>query len=268
MPRLVPRVFLTALALSSGPFYACGDDEPSAAPPGTAGAGARDARDGGGRPVPIPRRDSGMNDPDSGDDDSGTAGTSGAAGSAGAGGTTAPMVGECENFDPAKFVGGDPTVDVIASSAQPMDFEITRAVATWEPDCTEPTIRVDLSDGSCPNGKGHQLTFWFAAEAIDSRAIFLGLNSVLPEPDNGGVKIRYTRPTRLSPTGVWGTCPLATATLNFVGEMPSTDQFSRLQISQFFLELTACDGANAPIIVEGSFNVKLQRGLREACPLD
>ena len=53
-----------------------------------------------------------------------------------------------------------------------------------------------------------------------------------------------------------------------VGEMPSTDQFSRLQISQFFLELTACDGANAPIIVEGSFNVKLQRGLREACPLD
>ena len=175
MSRLVPRVLLAALWLSlPGLLVACGDDEPTALPPGD-GTGAKN----GGKPAPIPRRDSGTPnaDPDSGlDEDSGM----------GTAGTTAPppaMPSECKNIEPARFVGEDPSVEIVASSALPLDFEITRVVATWETNCEMPTIRVDLSDGSCPNGRGHQLSFWFAGRSDRQRgAIFPGLYTVFPEP--------------------------------------------------------------------------------------
>ena len=81
------------------------------------------------------------------------------------------------------------------------------------------------------------------------------------------MRIRYTRPDRLTPSGIWGSCATSTGTLNFTGE-PSTEQFSDLQVARFDLELTPCDGrANEVMTIQGSFKVELQRGLREACPL-
>jgi len=178
---------------------------------------------------------------------------------------------ECANV-PATTLGADLSGDFVTAIGSPTDFQVTRVVAAWEASCAKPSIRIALSDGACPSGHGHELTFRFAADAIGSGAIHGGLNTVVPDGDvvadagpRDNIPIRYVRPSHLEPNGTWGTCAGSSGTLDLVGEVDT--KAGTLFQGRFDLQLTACDDSkNVGQDVTGTFSATLRRGLKDVCP--
>ncbi|MFI5307921.1 MAG: hypothetical protein ACHQ53_11235 [Polyangiales bacterium] len=175
------------------------------------------------------------------------------------------LANECVNV-PATPAGADlPTSDFVNAIGMPTDFAVTRVVASWEASCARPTLRIAMSDGACPSGHGHELSFSLDALALDAGTIHGGLNTVVGDPTPDQIAIRYVRPNHLDPTGTWGTCNDASGTLDLLGDLATTA--GTVFQGRFDLLLTACDGStNLPQSVSGTFNVSLRRGVKDVCP--
>lgn len=253
------RVKLSVLLVLCGVVVqACGDDE-GAAPPGRS---VGDGRDGGGgsRPPPvIPDRDAGDGDEDGGGQMDTDSGADAGPGDAGAG----PM--SCDDFE-AIPPGIDPNPDMNFNAIeQPTDFAATRASATWDIDnCSDPMLVVALSSGNCPDGDGHEIIFYVPAEGIEDGTVVLG-NNPIAEDAPGKIRVRYTRPTRVTPNGQWGTCDGASGTLDLLRNIDLI-QGRKLE-ANFLLELTRCDDGTPSVqTVEGQFNVEIPASIDKLCP--
>jgi hypothetical protein len=184
------------------------------------------------------------------------------------GGSGTGARGGSDDVEPAPLDTGepDPNAEIRNGVVVPEDFIVTRAQAVWEADCTLPTLRVTISDGDCPVGEGHELTFRITVDGVDNNTVVIGQNVIMEESAAGSIRVRYTRPSRFSDDGVWGTCQDARGTLDIIGEL-ELDNGSHLQGS-FTLDLTRCDGERPETIqtVNGTFNVELPEALDEVCP--
>ena len=150
------------------------------------------------------------------------------------------------------------------STERPSDFMVTRQAENWSDDCSNPRLTISLSDGSCPTGLGHELNLTFSVNDIEDGAIRLGNNAVGPEADSPSIRVRYTRPSRLKPNGVWGTCSGASGQVVFF-EAPVLTAGSLFQ-ARYQLELTPCDGSSAATqFVVGTFKVRLSYSIGSVC---
>jgi hypothetical protein len=151
------------------------------------------------------------------------------------------------------------------STEQPGDFLVTRQAELWSDDCDNPRLTIALSDGLCPVGLGHELSLSFSVNDIEDGAIHLGNNAVASEIESDAVRVRYTRPKRLKPNGVWGTCAAASGQIVFF-EAPVLSAGSLFQ-ARYQLNLTPCDGSDAdPQFVVGTFKIRLNYSLATICP--
>jgi hypothetical protein len=179
--------------------------------------------------------------------------------------------GECTNIEPAAYMS-DTTLGAFNTAiGKPTDFVVTRVLATWDPDCAQPSILIALSDGRCPDGGGHELRFYFDAASTADGGIILGVNTITPEPstpkdgDQPPIRVRYYRPSTLEPSGNWGTCSNASGMVNLRDDI-DVNKPGELQGS-FDLELTACGTETTGTQhVIGTFNVMNRRKLTDACP--
>jgi hypothetical protein len=245
-------VFLLAL-LAGVLLLDCKKDSPSA--PLAPGGGYMGASSTG------PKRDSGSGASTAPDEDAG--GSTTLSGS--------ELLIECVNVTPTNFVGEDtPAGKFVNAITMPTDFSVSRVLTTWEASCAQPTVRVEMSDGACPMGKGHTLVFRFDASAIAAHTIKIGLNAIVSDPGSDGIPIRYTRPLGLAPNGTWGTCadaagPQPDGTLDLIGVV-DTKKGTTLE-GRFDLDLGPCDGSAEPKqMVSGTFSALLRRGLTDVCP--
>ncbi len=172
----------------------------------------------------------------------------------------------CEPVDPAAFHNEDILPQDRGSGVStPTDLTVTRQVVAWEPGCTEPSLRVELSDGRCPNGNGHQVEIFLPAKAIQNHGIVFGQNDLVANPAATEIRVRYTRPKQNTPAGVWTNCTGSNGQIVFI-EAPAVTRLSRLH-ARFQLDLTSCGGqVQDPQTVSGGFNVQLRRGLADVCP--
>jgi hypothetical protein len=243
--RAITAVFLSLVLCA----FAAGCSKKTALPPAAPGGGGSSTTSTGGGS--HPRADAAAMPP--GDEDGGRA-------------AAAPVLpNECLNV-PASPAGVDLlTSDLVNAIGAPSDFAATRLVAAWEASCAKPTIRIAMSDGACPSGHGHELSFSLAAAALDAGTIHGGLNTIVADPSPDQIAIRYARPNHLDPNGTWGTCNGASGTLDLLGEL-ATKAGTVFQ-GRFDLLLTACDGStNGPESVSGTFNASLRRGVKDVCP--
>lgn len=234
--RIGPVVLVLALALT-----ACDDDE--RAPLASSG--------GGSHSVPVPRRDAAQES----DEDAGMAADAS---------TDGPLAYECERIDAVSF--RDDGTPAVTGIAQPVDFKVTRQAATWRGDCEiDKTLAIELSDGSCPNGKGHELEILLSAFAIEDGQIALGSNLLNAEPDGRGLRVRYVRPEGMEPAGTWGSCAGSSGNIDFY-EAPDVATPMELR-ARYRFELTSCDDTrNGPITVLGYFDLRVRRSLATVCP--
>jgi len=241
------------LLLGSG--SGCSDDEPPAKAPSGGGGKAGRGGSGGIKPPPF---DAG------GDEEDEDAGPGGAGSSGGPGD---PLAIECESF-PAEPFGETTIGDFSNAVADPTDFVVTRKVASWDGGCDTPTVMIVLSDGTCPEGGGHELAFFLDANGIMEGTVGVGMNVILPEgPGIGGVRVRYTRPSDLEPAGTWGSCTSADGLFSVMTDDRELDVNDLDNIQAMFqLTLTPCDGS-APGVqnVKGSLNVDMRRSLDDVC---
>lgn len=235
------RISLLLLAVV---LAACGDDESKA--PLTPGGGP-------GTDVSETPRDGGGNVDDSDAGSTSDAGTS-----------EGPMALECTRIDAVKITTDD--VPTVTATEYPTDFSVTRQVATWTGDCPSPSLTIELSNGACPNGLGHELQFWFPANSILDGQIALGLNEVEPDfASSSGIRIRYTRPAKLSPAGSYGNCEGASGQISFF-DAPDITRPMNLRAT-YDLMLTSCDDTANPMQrVSGYFDVRVRRELEVVCP--
>ncbi len=204
-------------------------------------------------------------------DDSGTSpGEAGALSDAGV--LVTDIALPCRRVDPVAAANEDMTVDTRPSGATaPADFVITRESATWTNGCSDPQLLIELAGGTCSASNGHKLQIWISKSAFDDASLVIGENILLPEPDNRGVRVRYTRPRSLSSdpttTGTWGTCSGATGQLVFP-DVPDLTLNSTQQVTaRFLLTLTRCSGeTGTPIDVNGAFNIAVRNSLASYCP--
>jgi len=162
---------------------------------------------------------------------------------------------------------GDPEdTPSVTYNETPADFSVTRQAEQWTvSDCEHPKLTLALSDGLCPRGQGHELTFEFALNAIADGTIHAGNNQLLPDSEAIGLRVRYTRPSPLVPRGVWGSCADVAGQLIFLDE-PQARAGAVLD-ARYELTLTACDGTAAePQVLLGSFRHELRYGLSRFCP--
>jgi hypothetical protein len=220
---------------------ACSDDESKA--PITPGGGPGDYseahRDGGGTVD---------------DDDAGSTSDAGMGGG--------PMPRECTRITAMTATSDE--LPTTTATTTPTDFAVTRQVGTWIGDCPLPAIAVELSNGACPNGQGHELEFWFASSAIEDGLIAAGLNFI--EKDSvSGIRVRYTRPERSSAAGVYGNCNGAEGTITLY-DAPDVTRAMDLR-ARYELSLPPCDDKLNPIQeVSGYFIVRIRRSLPTVCP--
>jgi hypothetical protein len=235
----------------------CKDEERStAAYPPSVGSG-RDgggfSGHGGGGGGVIPR-------PDSGNDEDEDAGIDP---------TTMDLALECDDFLPIPPGSVDPMPGVYFNLAEnPTDFVVTRSVVAWGSSCVQPTIRITLSDGNCPDGDGHELTITIPADGIESGSVLLGQNPVMGEPGSNNISVRYTRPESLDlePYGQWGSCAGASGMVELRGTELATDDNSPFY-GLFQLDLARCDDGEASVQqLVGEFGVELPEGLLDVCP--
>jgi hypothetical protein len=235
--RMRISLLLLAVVLS-----ACSDDD-SKAPLTPAG--------GGSHTIDEMKRDSGANvdDMDAGSTPDGGDG---------------PMPFECTRIEPLMIASDE--VPGRTATTTPLDFKVTRQVATWRGDCPSPSLVIELSNGVCPNGQGHELVFWLPASSIADGRIGLGLNEIDPDAVSAdGIRVRYARPDRYSPVGVYGSCDGSFGTISFY-DAPDIARPMNLRAS-YELTLTACDDKrNPPQVVAGYFDVRVRRELSRVCP--
>lgn len=240
------RIWLVCLAVV---LCACDDDEPAA--PLTPGGG------------PGHEVGTGNGKDDAGDDqDAGTI-VDAATPDAGDGGKT---FGDCMST-PVLFIPNE-EMPSRTSTAAPDDFLVSRQEVTWTNGCEAPTLVIELSDGICPEGRGHELAISLPVNAILDGQIGLGFNLIVPEMDSvAGITARYSRPMHLSPrpVGLFGTCEGAMGQMNFF-DTPDVTRPMNLR-ANYDLILTACDGSgNTPILVSGYFDIRVRNTLDEVCP--
>jgi len=250
---------LILLGLCGVSGLACGDDEKAPRAPVSVGNG-RDGGGGTGGPfVPIGGGTGGDDDDDSGvNDEDGGGGTGGTGGSMEIG-------SRCRDVDVVP-PGIDPDPENLANVVtSPIDLAVSRAEAAWEEGCVQPSLRVTVSDGNCPDGDGHQLTFFLPADGVEESTLFMGQNVIMPEPAAGFIRVRYTRPSRLEPSGVWGTCSGSSGTLDIIGDLELIQ--GRVLQANYTLDLTRCDdGEDSIQQVTGSFHIEVPASLSEVCP--
>jgi hypothetical protein len=237
-------VILGVLALA--PSFACDDEEtPPPAQPGSHPIGKPSSGGDAGRDLPT---GGGGDDRD--------------------GGAPAPVAPprECREVEVAPYAGLDPSTGRFTNATnEPSDLDVTRVLGTWEPACGRPTIRLEMSDGECPDGDGHVLQFYFAATAIETGMIVAGSNPLVPETENSDIRVRYIRPSGLEPSGVWGNCDGPSGAIDLVAPL-GTDAFDWFQ-GEFRLQLSPCDGSDNGIQqLDGSFDIQIRRGLDDVCP--
>jgi hypothetical protein len=201
-----------------------------------------------------------------GSDDAGAVHTPGDDAGSDDGGSGTYTTSECVSVDPGSYTNEDILPDQRGSGVTtPADLVVTRAIATWQGACPDPTLVVKLSGGGCPSGDGHELQLLFSAKALKDGTVSQGQNNVLPEPNSQGIRVRYTRPKTLTPSGVWGSCDGALGQVVFpdVVKVATHGPFkARVQ-----LDLGSCDGSKQTNqTVTGWFNVELHRGLNDVCP--
>jgi hypothetical protein len=170
----------------------------------------------------------------------------------------------CERVPVVRSVGED--TSNITSTETPADFLVARQAEKWNSDCTNPKLIVELSDGTCPDGFGHQLALAFDVNDIQDGAVHVGNNAVLAESDASSIQARYTRPDLLTPAGTWGTCEGATGLVVFL-EPPDLSAGAILRF-EYMLNLTPCDSMTTVpmLMVSGSVKLQLRYQLSEFCP--
>jgi hypothetical protein len=172
---------------------------------------------------------------------------------------------ECEDIAPVPFIGEDIGDEYANAIAMPTDLRASRVVGTWAGTCSPAAVKVEMSNGRCPDGDGHELVFVLDAVALRDGVLGIGIHEIVPETAGGPIFVRYTRTDRFAPAGEWGTCEGVSGTLNIRGE-PGVQRFDKLQ-ALFELKLTPCDGSELPVqSIQGTFNVELQRSLDTVCP--
>jgi hypothetical protein len=174
-----------------------------------------------------------------------------------------PMPFECTRIDPVMYASDE--IPSVTATSLPLDFKVSRQVARFAGDCPNPSLLVELSNGICPNGQGHELEFWFPANLIADGAIGLGLNTIDAESATAGIRVRYTRPERYSAAGEYGNCDGSSGTLSFY-DAPDVSRPMNLRAT-YELSLVPCDGKTNPMQrVVGFFDVRVRRDLAATCP--
>ena len=233
---LIRSLLLVAVAMC-----ACNDNEPTA-PLSPVGGGSHqvdpDIPDSGGN---VDEEDAGIN-PDAG--------------------TEGPAPGECVRIASLRYTSDE--IPTVTATSLPEDFLVTRQAATWRDDCE--WLVIELSNGVCPAGAGHELEIMFSREAIEDGQIGLGLNPLEEEPMAvPGYRVRYTRPTRYAPEGLFGSCTGSSGQISFY-DAPDVTRANDLRAVYDF-RLTPCDDTRNPTLeVKGTFQVRLRRAAAAACP--
>lgn len=239
-------------------LLACGDDSDDAGPTVSTNSGGRGGRDAG------PTGGSG-----------GAGGSSGTGGRSGSGGSgeddedggipSTDLALLCRDVDPAPLDVADRDPSMVYNGVfTPTDFEVTRSEAAWLEGCAQPILRVTLTDGGCPNGDGHELTFLIPADGVEESNVVIGQNLIKEESGFNSIRVRYTRPLRRQPDGVWGTCEDATGTLDIVG--PLQLEKGKLLQGNFTMDLTPCDDGDESVqTLMGSFSAEIPESLDVVC---
>jgi hypothetical protein len=246
-------------------------------------AGCSDDADDGGDAPYTPPRDAG-----GGTGGGGTGGTGGTGGGDDAGsegddgGIGEPVFGECDFNDPVPPEGTEEPMGTGFDT--PNDFFVERVLTTWEGTCDNPVLRIEMSEGRCPNGTGHGAILLLEANKILDHTINTGLNAVGPDTNGKGISVRYVRGRRDPPEGEWGNCgaPLANpdagvdsggvppAEFGFIiiwGELSLEAGAELVGRLTFKDTLPDCkDPTNVQAGLSGAFRVTLQRGLEDVCP--
>jgi hypothetical protein len=162
--------------------------------------------------------------------------------------------------------GGMDSAEIGTWVETPGDLELTRQVERWTNDCKNLRLILEVSDGLCPLGSGHAVTFSFGYQDVLDGVLHAGNNIVGAETETPAISVRYTRPKKLTSHGTWGTCEGASGQLVFLSQ-PVLEPGRYLQ-ARYELDLTACEGgatANT-MFLEGAFQVLLRTSRTEACP--
>ncbi|MBW2463820.1 MAG: hypothetical protein JRH11_19375 [Deltaproteobacteria bacterium] len=160
------------------------------------------------------------------------------------------------------FAGaGTGTDAVVDLGGEEVPFGVNRSYATWDgARCDAPTLVVGLTTGTCVPSVGERLVFSIRRDAIGTN-IFLGANTIIAEPDDGGLTVRF-----ILVDEQWGTClgSAAAGTVDFTSldSLPG----SRLTAT-YSLTLGDCRVplASAPVEVTGSFDVPLEVAFETVC---
>jgi hypothetical protein len=149
---------------------------------------------------------------------------------------------------------------------RPGDLTLTRQVERWTNDCKNLRLILEFSDGACPVGYGHSVTFSLDYQAILEGVIHGGNNLIGDDSETPAIFVRYVRPARLTPRGTWGTCAGADGQVVFVeAPVPSAGNYLR---ARYQLNLSACDGVTVPAqFLEGAFDVLLRTSATDGCPV-
>lgn len=179
-------------------------------------------------------------------------------------GDAAVPASSCERVVAMGDTTGD-TINYTAISA-PVDFIVTRQAELWSNDCSDPKLSIELSDGVCPDGFGHQLTLSFDLNDIADGAIHVGNNAVYAETESTSIDVRYVRPDSLDVYGTWGSCNGASGQLVF--DNPPDVTAGAYFTARFDLDLTPCGDVSTPVTqtVSGAFRIQLRYQLSEFCP--
>jgi hypothetical protein len=177
------------------------------------------------------------------------------------GGIEGPAPDECARIEAVQYTTDD--APAVTSTAAPADFLVTRQVATWRDRCEQ--LVIELSNGVCPTGSGHELEIELSREAIEDGLIGFGVNVLETTRAFEAMRVRYFRPEPYRPEGVYGNCEGARGQINFF-DAPAVDRTGWLS-ALYELTLTSCDDErNPPIELTGYFDVRVQRTATVACP--
>jgi hypothetical protein len=160
---------------------------------------------------------------------------------------------------------GSTTDDVVGTYlTMPGDLTLTRQVERWNDDCSKLRLILEFSDGACPTGYGHSLTFSFGYQDFVDGVLHGGNNAVGADAETPAISVRYVRPNRFSKHGTWGTCEGAEGQLVFI-EAPVPRPGNYLS-ARYQLSLSPCDGATAdPIFIDGAFNLLMRTSATDVC---
>lgn len=178
--------------------------------------------------------------------------------------TAEVLTRSCSQVSVFQTTGED--IGSATSTERPADFLVSRQSESWSvTDCANPKLSLEFSDGVCPQGSGHQLAFTFDLNDLADGAIHAGNNEIVSDIDGTGIQVRYTRPTKLSPKGTWGSCDGASGQLIFLNE--PTPSAGSIIDARYDMILPSCDGSDQdPEVLVGSMRVVLRFGLKTYCP--